>query len=55
MREAEIEEVKKAIESVRTETPALDLKAPIDKPIMLPKPGRAGNARRRDQARPRGL
>ena len=41
MREAEIEEVKKAIESVRTETPAIDLKAPIDRPIMLPKPGAA--------------
>ena len=41
MREAEIDEVKKAIESVRTETPAVDLKAPIDNPIMLPKPGAA--------------
>src|SRR3990170_7937820 len=41
MRESELEEVRKAIESVRTETPALDLKAPIDKPIMLPKPGAA--------------
>lgn len=40
MRESEADEVKKAIESVRTETPNLDLKAPIDKPVMLPKPER---------------
>jgi len=40
MRESEVEEVKKAIESVRAETPSLDLKAPIDKPVMLPKEGR---------------
>jgi sec-independent protein translocase protein TatB len=39
MRESEVEEVKKAIESVRTETPSLDLKAPVDRPMMLPKPG----------------
>ena len=38
MRETEIEEVKKAIESVRDETPGIDLKAPIDKPIMVPNP-----------------
>ena len=38
MRESEVEEVRKAIESVRTETPSLDLKAPIDQPVMLPKP-----------------
>ena len=38
MRETEIEEVKKAIESVRDETPRIDLKAPIDKPIMVPNP-----------------
>jgi sec-independent protein translocase protein TatB len=38
MRESEVEEVKKAIESVRGETP-IDLKAPIDK--MLPKPAAA--------------
>jgi sec-independent protein translocase protein TatB len=36
MRDTKIEEVKKAIESVRDETPSVDLKAPIDKPIMLP-------------------
>jgi len=38
MRETEMEEVKKAIESVRDETSSIDLKAPIDKPIMVPKP-----------------
>jgi len=38
MRESEIDEVRKAIESVRDETPSVDLKANIDKPIMLPKP-----------------
>jgi sec-independent protein translocase protein TatB len=38
MRDTEIEEVKKAIESVRDETPSVDLKAPVDKPIMLPNP-----------------
>lgn len=38
MRESEIDEVRKAIESVREQTPSLDLKAPIDKPMMLPKP-----------------
>jgi sec-independent protein translocase protein TatB len=38
MRETEIEEVKKAIESVREQTPSIDLKAPVDKPIMLPNP-----------------
>ena len=38
MRESEVDEVKKALDSVRTETPSLDLKAPIEKPLMLPKP-----------------
>jgi sec-independent protein translocase protein TatB len=37
MRETEVDEVRKAIESVREETPSLDLKASIDKPMMLPK------------------
>jgi sec-independent protein translocase protein TatB len=37
MRETEIDEVRKAIESVRENTPSADLKAPIDKPVMLPK------------------
>jgi sec-independent protein translocase protein TatB len=38
MREAEVEEVRKAMESVRDATPAVDLRAPIDRPVMLPKP-----------------
>jgi sec-independent protein translocase protein TatB len=38
MRESEVEEVRKAIESVRASTPSIDLKAPINKPIMLPNP-----------------
>jgi sec-independent protein translocase protein TatB len=38
MRESEVDEVRKAIESVRDETPSLDLKASIDKTVMLPKP-----------------
>jgi sec-independent protein translocase protein TatB len=38
MREAEVDEVRKAIESVRATSAqtAVDLKAPIDKPLMLP-------------------
>jgi len=36
MRESEIDEVRKAIESAKTAP--LDLDAPIDKPVMLPKP-----------------
>jgi sec-independent protein translocase protein TatB len=42
MRESEVEEVRKAIESVKTER--LDLKAPIDQPVMLPKPATAAAA-----------
>jgi sec-independent protein translocase protein TatB len=38
MRESEIDEVRKAIDSVRENTSSVDLKAPIDKPVMLPKP-----------------
>ena len=38
MREAEVEEVRTAMESVRDATPAVDLRAPIDRPVMLPKP-----------------
>jgi sec-independent protein translocase protein TatB len=38
MRESEIGEVRKAIDSVRENSPSVDLKAPIDKPVMLPKP-----------------
>ena len=52
MRESELEEVRKAIESVRTETPSLDLKAPIDKPIMLPKPAAAPEAEPATKAKP---
>ena len=37
MRESEVEEVRRAIESVREETPTIDIKAPVDKPVMLPK------------------
>jgi sec-independent protein translocase protein TatB len=37
MRESEVDEVRKAVESVRDNTPSIDLKAPIDKPVMLPK------------------
>jgi sec-independent protein translocase protein TatB len=42
MRESEVEEVRKAIESVKAER--LDLKAPIDQPVMLPKPATASAA-----------
>ncbi len=52
MRESEVEEVRKAIESVRTETPSLDLKASIDKPIMLPKPAAAPPAEPAAKAKP---
>ena len=52
MRESEVEEVRKAIESVRTEAPSLDLKAPIDKPMMLPKPAAAPEAEPAAKAKP---
>src|SRR3989304_8893743 len=52
MRESEVEEVRKAIESVRTETPSLDLKASIDKPMMLPKPAAAPPAAPAAPAKP---
>src|SRR5262245_31428879 len=38
MRESEIDEVRKAIDSVRENTPSVDLKAPTAKPLMLPRP-----------------
>jgi sec-independent protein translocase protein TatB len=38
MRESEVEEVKKAIESVKVDAP------PLDRPIMLPKPEAASEA-----------
>jgi sec-independent protein translocase protein TatB len=47
MRESEVEEVRKAIESVKTER--LDLNAPIDQPVMLPKPQAAADAHARPQ------
>ena len=62
MREAELEEVKKAIESVRTETRALDEKAPLDRPLMVekaetaaarPRPPRRSRRRRRRANAPR--
>jgi sec-independent protein translocase protein TatB len=52
MRESEVEEVRKAIESVRTETPSLDLKASIDKPMMLPKPAAPPEAEPSAKAKP---
>jgi sec-independent protein translocase protein TatB len=42
MRESEIEEVRKAIESAKAER--LDLNAPIDQPVMLPKPATSAAA-----------
>ena len=44
MREAEVEEVRKAMDSVRDATPGFDLSAPIDRPVMLPKPAAATSA-----------
>src|SRR6476619_4913907 len=41
MRESEVEEVLLLNETAPTETPGLDLKAPIDQPVMLPKPASA--------------
>lgn len=41
MRDTEVAEVKKAIETMRTEAASLDLKATLDKPVMLPKPAAA--------------
>jgi len=38
MREAELEEVKQAIESVRTETRSLTDEAPLGQPLMVEKP-----------------
>jgi sec-independent protein translocase protein TatB len=53
MRESEVEEVRKAIESVKVDTP------PLDKPVMLPKPDEAPAAaepkppRKRAAAKPK--
>lgn len=38
MRDTEIAEVTKAIESVRTQAASLDLKETLDRPMMLPNP-----------------
>jgi sec-independent protein translocase protein TatB len=38
MRESELDEVRKTIESARTESSSLDLNAPLDKPIMVATP-----------------
>jgi sec-independent protein translocase protein TatB len=58
MRESELDEVRKTIESARTESSSLDLNAPLDKPIMVatPKPpqGAKGRAKpKRAVKRPR--
>jgi len=50
MREAELEEVKQAIESVRTEARALNETAPLDRPLMVegpktPPPAGSGEAK----------
>jgi sec-independent protein translocase protein TatB len=51
MRESEVEEVRKAIESVKTE--GVDLNAPIDRPMMLPKPQDAASAEPPAKPKPR--
>jgi sec-independent protein translocase protein TatB len=38
MRESDIEEMRRAVESVKADTPSFNLKAPIEKPVMLPQP-----------------
>lgn len=45
MREAELNEVRKSIETVRTEAPSLDL-GNLDKPIMMAKPKAPQKAKR---------
>jgi sec-independent protein translocase protein TatB len=37
VRDTEIDEVRKAMQDFREQTPAVDLRAPIDKPLMVPK------------------
>jgi sec-independent protein translocase protein TatB len=51
MRESEIEEVRKAIESAKVDGPPPDFKAPIDQPVMLPKP--AAKPRAETKPKPR--
>jgi sec-independent protein translocase protein TatB len=50
MRESEVDEVRKAIESAQAGTPSLDLNAPIDKPVMLPKPAASDAPAKPEQA-----
>jgi sec-independent protein translocase protein TatB len=49
MRESEVEEVRKAIQSVKVDGPPAAYKTPIDQPVMLPKPDAAARA----QAKPK--
>ena len=58
MREAELEEVKQAIESVRTEARALNESAPLDRPLMVegpktpsPKPAKTPRKRTASKAK----
>ncbi|MGE3528487.1 MAG: Sec-independent protein translocase protein TatB [Methyloceanibacter sp.] len=53
MREAELDEVKKAIESVRTETRALDQSAGLDRPLMVEKAATPPEAVTPVEAKPR--
>jgi sec-independent protein translocase protein TatB len=52
MRESELEEVRKAIHSVR-DAPPLDLSASIDKPLMLPTPSKDSSAGAASAASPK--
>ncbi len=52
MREAELDEVKQAIESVRTETRALNEKAPLDRPLMVEGPATPAAAPKPGEAKP---
>src|SRR5262245_62236638 len=52
MREAELEEVKQAIESVRTETRTLHETAPLDRPLMVEGPATPPAAPKQGEAKP---
>src|SRR5262245_34007241 len=52
MREAELEEVKQAIESVRTETRTLHETAPLDRPLMVEGPATPPAAAKQGKAKP---
>lgn len=41
VRDSEIDEVRKAMQEFHGQASAMDLRAPIDKPLMVPKPTRA--------------